>query len=536
MTKQRSASSLRQVGQRGIAVISILVITIIGAHFLFQSKAAVTPILGIDTSHHQAALSVAQAKSQGIAYHFMKATQGLSFDDSAFAAQRASSASGGLIVGAYHFLEAGNGAAQCDHFLKRVNATGGTANLMLALDVELQNSTTGPSYQDVKNFLAQCQPKTPGRTWVIYTGAWYWGSANQRGYLGNPVAPPGTDLWVSIYVAGTGSAATLLSKVIAPGSTGEPYASNRLNGWTEYAFRQYSSSATVANLSPVDVNVTYRGIEYLRGLAGIATPTPSCTGNPTAPGGLTATLTLAPSIKLAWTASTPAANCTVTGYKIWRTTGTTPPGTSGTPFFTTVGPAFENTTVVAGTTYSYTIAAIDSAGHLSPGVNITASVPPIAPPADTTKPTVSLSTPVSGATFTVGDTVAITATASDNTAVASVAFWVDGQAKSVDTSAPYAYSWSTVGQTNGTHSIMARALDAAGNLADSTAVTVSLKAPVVPTPIQTVGDANGDSRVNGLDYSILAAHDGQNYPAADFNKDGVVGAADLAILLAKWTW
>lgn len=50
------------------------------------------------------------------------------------------------------------------------------------------------------------------------------------------------------------------------------------------------------------------------------------------------------------------------------------------------------------------------------------------------------------------------------------------------------------------------------------------------------GDANGDSRVNGLDYSILAEHDGQNYPASDFNGDGTVGAADLAILLARWTW
>ena len=50
------------------------------------------------------------------------------------------------------------------------------------------------------------------------------------------------------------------------------------------------------------------------------------------------------------------------------------------------------------------------------------------------------------------------------------------------------------------------------------------------------GDANGDGHVNGLDYSILASHDGQNYPPADFNGDGTVGAADLAILLSHWTW
>jgi hypothetical protein len=42
--------------------------------------------------------------------------------------------------------------------------------------------------------------------------------------------------------------------------------------------------------------------------------------------------------------------------------------------------------------------------------------------------------------------------------------------------------------------------------------------------------------VNTLDLSILIAHDGQNYVAADLNHDGTVGAADLAIMLANWTW
>jgi hypothetical protein len=50
------------------------------------------------------------------------------------------------------------------------------------------------------------------------------------------------------------------------------------------------------------------------------------------------------------------------------------------------------------------------------------------------------------------------------------------------------------------------------------------------------GDANGDTRVNAIDLSILISHDGQNFAAADFNKDGTVGAADMAILLSKWTW
>lgn len=63
------------------------------------------------------------------------------------------------------------------------------------------------------------------------------------------------------------------------------------------------------------------------------------------------------------------------------------------------------------------------------------------------------------------------------------------------------------------------------------AVTVSAAQTVT-----VLGDVNGDSRVNALDLSLMLAKDGQNYPAADFDKNGIVGAADLAILLSKWTW
>lgn len=50
------------------------------------------------------------------------------------------------------------------------------------------------------------------------------------------------------------------------------------------------------------------------------------------------------------------------------------------------------------------------------------------------------------------------------------------------------------------------------------------------------GDSSGDGRVNVLDYSALAAHDGQSYAPADYDGDGTVGVTDLALLLANWTW
>lgn len=60
--------------------------------------------------------------------------------------------------------------------------------------------------------------------------------------------------------------------------------------------------------------------------------------------------------------------------------------------------------------------------------------------------------------------------------------------------------------------------------------------PVVNPGGALMGDVNGDSRINALDLSSLIGNDGKAFAAADFNKDGTVGAADMAILLSRWTW
>src|SRR3989344_3567658 len=108
---------------------------------------------------------------------------------------------------------------------------------------------------------------------------------------------------------------------------------------------------------------------------------------------------------------------------------------------------------------------------------------------DTTLPTISITSPASGAT--VSGTTNINATASDNIGVTKVEFYVDGVLKSTDTTSPYSYSWDT---TNGgahacngahTHSLTAKAYDAAGNSKTSGAILVNMNNPsycATPTP------------------------------------------------------
>ena len=88
-------------------------------------------------------------------------------------------------------------------------------------------------------------------------------------------------------------------------------------------------------------------------------------------------------------------------------------------------------------------------------------------------PAVSVTSPAGGAT--VSGTVTVTANASDNVGVAGVQFLLDGaNLGAEDTTAPYSVSWNTATAANGTHTLTARARDAAGNLTTSAAVTVTV--------------------------------------------------------------
>ena len=102
-------------------------------------------------------------------------------------------------------------------------------------------------------------------------------------------------------------------------------------------------------------------------------------------------------------------------------------------------------------------------------------------PTDTQPPTVSVTAPAAGATVG-GNAVSLSASASDNVGVASVQFSVDGATVGgAITSPPYTTTWNSTAAADGTHSVTARAVDAAGNATTSSpvAVTVSNIPPAI---------------------------------------------------------
>ncbi len=145
------------------------------------------------------------------------------------------------------------------------------------------------------------------------------------------------------------------------------------------------------------------------------------------------------------------------------------PGASASLTWTVASP----TSTADGT---YTLkAVVDEAGVVNPGAAY-AAYTAIAPPAvvvDTTPPVLAITSPIANSSVS-GRSVTLAATASDASGVASVAFYVDGKLLVTDTSAPYSGKWTLRKVAAGSHSILVRATDTAGNIATQS-ISVTLK-------------------------------------------------------------
>lgn len=149
-----------------------------------------------------------------------------------------------------------------------------------------------------------------------------------------------------------------------------------------------------------------------------------------------------------------------------------------------------NTNTLSNGNHVLTAVASDAAGNTATSAAVSVKVNNTTP--DTTPPTVSLTAPAAGAT--VSGTVTVSANASDNVAVASVQFKLDGaNVGTAGTTSPYNFSWDTTKTTSGTHSLTATATDTSGNSATSTPVSVTVNnaadttPPSVPTGLAATG-------------------------------------------------
>ncbi|AKJ03810.1 Fibronectin type III domain protein [Archangium gephyra] len=145
--------------------------------------------------------------------------------------------------------------------------------------------------------------------------------------------------------------------------------------------------------------------------------------------------------------------------------GTTLLGTSTTAPY---GVSWDTTALTSGSTVTLTTKAYDAAGHVTTSAARTVTV-------DNVAPTVAITSPANGASFSgLTFSTNIQASASDNRGVTQVVFYDGGSVIGTDTTAPYSVSWNLLGTPKGTHTLTARAYDAAGNVTTSAPISVKV--------------------------------------------------------------
>jgi hypothetical protein len=119
-------------------------------------------------------------------------------------------------------------------------------------------------------------------------------------------------------------------------------------------------------------------------------------------------------------------------------------------------------------------------------------------------PTVSLTAPANGASYTTPVTITLSATASDPEGkMSKVEFYSGSTLLGTDTSSPYSFSWSPAA---GTYSIKAVAYDTSGLTATSASVSVTVTTPTaLPRAVQFQASADHATLVTSYRLDVFAS-------------------------------
>ena len=194
---------------------------------------------GIDVSHYQGTIDWQQVAGAGVAFAFMKATQGITTVDPLYTQNWSGAQAAGLLRGAYHFFEPEDDPTQqAEHFLSVVQL--GTGDLPPALDVEISGGLPASEIvQGVETWLAAVQ-KATGRTPLLYTDNSFWKTLGTTAFGAYP-------LWIAEYG---------VSSPVLPA------------GWSRWTFWQYSESGSIAGVSgTVDLDLFQGSLVELQAMA-----------------------------------------------------------------------------------------------------------------------------------------------------------------------------------------------------------------------------------------------------------------------------
>jgi lysozyme len=191
---------------------------------LYEVVAPLAPYVeGIDVSWYQRKIDWQQVAACK-AFAFIKATEGTSLEDKAFASNWSAARNAGVLRGAYHFFHPGVDAVkQAEFFLSTVV----TCEMPPVLDVEADdNVPTAKLVQSVRTWVEHVATRL--RRPLIYTSPSFWHKLPAAGIEEH------ADLWIAEW------------EIDAPGQIGK---------WPGWSFWQYTSRGTVPGITgSVDLN------------------------------------------------------------------------------------------------------------------------------------------------------------------------------------------------------------------------------------------------------------------------------------------
>ena len=180
-------------------------------------------------------------------------------------------------------------------------------------------------------------------------------------------------------------------------------------------------------------------------------------------------------------------------------------------------------TNVAQGTYTLTAVATDNLNKSTTSAPVTVTVNASSPP------TVSLTAPTDGSTYTAPASIAMTATASDSQGIAKVEFLSDGVVVATDTTSPYTGTYANA--PAGSHTLTAKATDNGGNTAVSAprSVTVTSGGGGGSTTVTLTSPTDGSSWAINAPISMAATVTGtQTISKVRFKKNGQLLSSDLS--------
>ncbi len=207
-------------------------------------------LYGVDIhGRYQAGISFPRLRDEGYTFAVVKASQGTFQKAPQFVPWIGQIRAAGMIPGAYHWIVAGNGAAQARYFYAQIQAAGGPEGMLIQLDCE-----DTATLSDVDAWAAEWRRLSSNHPFLIYSGAWWWGAAGRQ-WNGTHVTQY---LWNSHYLtADTDTISDNPAEFAAriPASWWTP----GYGGWQQTTFLQFTSKGDAGSLgNNVDLNV-YRG-------------------------------------------------------------------------------------------------------------------------------------------------------------------------------------------------------------------------------------------------------------------------------------